>query len=387
MGQISRRGFIVGGAAVAGTSAIVACTPNEFSTHSSTTPSPFDSSIAFDGFHQPGIQGAAPLLTSFLGLDLRSGTREQLEAILRLVSDDARRLMAGRPALADTEPENAAQPANLTIGIGLGRSAFAVLGLEPPDALSSVPAFSGDALEDRWGQTDIVVQVGSDNPLALAHAVRMVEKDVATLATTRWAQEGFRGTPAGQVGAMRNLMGQVDGTVNPRTEAELDSVVWIDAGPPWLVGGTVLVLRRIRMKLDAWDSLESRAKELVTGRRISDGAPLSGQQETDPVDLTVVDNVGLPVIPIGSHVAVAHSGGEQMLRRPFNYVLREGTTADSGMIFAAYMRDPATSFIPLQERLASLDTMSRWVEPIGSAAYAFPRGCRPDGFVGQDLFI
>lgn len=306
---------------------------------------------------------------------------------MRLVSDDARRLMNGEPALADTEPENALDPASLTIGIGLGRLAFTVLGVTPPACLPEIPAFRTDALSDRWGQTDLVVQLGCDNPLTLAHAVRMVEKDVAPLASVRWAQEGFRGTPAGTVGAMRNLMGQVDGTVNPRGKADLEEVVWISSGPAWLVGGTVLVLRRIRMNLDAWDALEPRAKELVVGRQLDTGAPLGGSQETDPVDLEATDELGLPAIPLGSHVAVAHSGGERILRRPFNYVLRRADgAADSGLLFAAYMRDPATSFIPMQERLSSMDTMNRWVEPIGSAAYVFPRGGRPDGFVGDELF-
>ena len=136
--RLSRRGFLVGGAVIAGTSAITACTPGESAGPASASASPaaperpYAATIAFDGVHQPGIDTPSPLLTAFLGLDLRAGTRDEVEAILRLVSDDARRLMAGEPALADTEPENAADPGSLTIGIGLGRPAFRALGIPAP---------------------------------------------------------------------------------------------------------------------------------------------------------------------------------------------------------------------------------------------------------------
>jgi dye decolorizing peroxidase len=379
----TRRGILAaGGAAIVG-AASSGCLPG-----SSDTPTHDPLAVVpFDGHHQPGVQTPAPMLTSFIGMNLRGAALSDLEGFLVLLSDDARRLMAGLPALGDTEPENAANPGSLTIAAGFGRPMFTKLGLPVPKQLPEIPAFKTDALRPEWGQTDLVVQIGSDNPLALQHAHRMISKDVGPLATTAWVQEGFRGTVVGEGESMRNLMGQVDGTVNPRRDDELAEVVWIDEGPDWMRGGTVLVLRRIRMLLDTWDELDPEAKNLVTGRRLDNGAPLGGERESDPIDLAAVDGRGLPLIPAQSHVAVARSGGEQILRRPFNYTVHESDgTTEAGQIFAAYMRDPATSFIPLQQRISELDTMNLWVEPIGSAAYLYPRGSRPDSFLAAELF-
>jgi dye decolorizing peroxidase len=388
--SLSRRGLLAaGGVALIG-AASTGCTATSTSTGTNSMDASTNSlqaTVNFDGEHQPGISTPAPLLTTFVGMDLLTAEISNLEAFLMLVSDDARRLMAGQPALADTEPENATEPGSLTIGIGMGRPLFGKLGWSIPDQLPPIPAFSVDALDPRWGQTDLVVQIGSDSPLALQHAQRMITKDVSTVARTVWVQEGFRGSLVGSTDASRNLMGQIDGTINPRTQADLDDVVWINEGPAWLRGGTVLVLRRIRMLLDTWDELDPEAKGIITGRHIHNGAPLGGEQETDPIDLGAVDGRGLPVIPANSHVAVAHQGGERILRRPFNYSIHEADgSTDAGQLFAAYMKNPAESFIPLQERISTLDSMNRWVQPIGSAAYLFPRGSQPESFIGAELF-
>ena len=75
----------------------------------------------------------------------------------------------------------------------------------------------------------------------------MIVKDARSFARVRWAQRGFRRSAAARPPGhtQRNLMGQLDGTVNP-TGTRLDRAVWVDRGPDWLRGGTTLVLRRIR---------------------------------------------------------------------------------------------------------------------------------------------
>lgn len=380
--RLTRRGLLAaGGAVIVGAASSSCRSPSETTTTSSRA------IVPFDGDHQPGIVTPAPLLTTFIGMNMLASSREDLLGLLVLVSDDARRLMAGQPALADTEPENATEPESLTIAVGFGRPLFTRLRLPIPANLPEIPGFKTDALQPRWGQTDLVVQIGSDSPLALQHAHRMISKDTSPLAETVWIQDGFRGALVDGGDSMRNLMGQVDGTVNPRSSGEFDDVVWIDRGPDWMRGGTVLVLRRIRMLLDSWDVLDSAGKEMIAGRTLDTGAPLGGTNEHDPVDLEAVDSQGFPIIPSQSHVAVARQGGERILRRPFNYTEHgaDGTT-EAGQLFAAYMKDPATSFIPLQDRISRLDTMNLWVEPVGSAAYIYPRGCRPDGYLAEGLF-
>ena len=61
---------------------------------------------------------------------------------------------------------------------------------------------------------------------------------------------------------MRNLMGQVDGTVNPAPRTpEFDAAVWASS-PAWFTGGTVLVLRRIAMNMVTWDAFDRAGKGL-----------------------------------------------------------------------------------------------------------------------------
>lgn len=346
-----------------------------------------DQVVPFHGLHQAGLDIPAQVHAVFIGMDLVEPGRQQAEAVLRLISDDAARLTQGQPALADTEPELAVDPARLTVTVGLGRSFFDGMGIperRPPN-LVPIPAFTTDAFEEDWGQTDVLLHIGSDNPVSLAHAVRMISKDLSTLAEVRWMQQGFRSPATLPSGNSRNLMGQVDGTVNPSLD-QLDEVVWIRSVDPAVHGGTILVLRRIRMLLDAWDALDREAKEIVIGRRIADGAPLGQRSEMDPVPFEAVDDLGLPVIAANAHIRVAHapSPAEGILRRPYNYDagLRKGTN-DMGLIFAAYTSDPGRSFIPMQQRLASSDAFNTWNQTIGSASYFIPPGCAEGGFIGE----
>jgi dye decolorizing peroxidase len=276
----------------------------------------------------------------------------------------------------------------LTITLGVSRALIQSLGLPVPEVLPEIPEFSTDALDARWRQTDLMIQIGSDDPLTLSHAQRMVTKDLSTLTTVQWIQSGFvspiPGTPGGS--ASRNLMGQVDGTVNPDIN-DFNEVVWInDSG--WADGGTVLILRRIRMLMDEWDQLERPAKEIAVGRTLETGAPLGGASESDPVDLQALDPNGLPVIPRDAHVRIAHanSAEESILRRPYNY--DEGIVdgkAEMGLIFAAYTKNPTKSFIPMQQRLAESDAMNRWLTTIGSAAYVILPGVAEGEVLGQEF--
>lgn len=353
-----------------------------------------DSTTSFYGEHQAGVETRPALLQTFLGLDLIDPSPERAMAMLRLLTDDAARLTQGEPALGDMEPELAAVPAGLTITLGLGRPFFIKTGRQDsiPAQLPDIPAFSTDALEDAWGQTDVLLQVGADDAMTLAHAVRMLTKDLSTLLRVQWVQPGFRSAAPAVPGTTttRNLMSQVDGTVNPQPGSpQFDEVVWIPEGPEWLAGGTVLILRRIRMLMDTWDILDRETQENVIGRKLESGAPLGREKESDPVPFDETDERGLPLIPADSHIKVAHAAtnAEMILRRPYSYDngMHDGTN-DVGLLFAAYMRDPSTSFIPMQERIASSDAFNEWNVTIGSAAYVIPAGVRQGAVLAEGLF-
>jgi dye decolorizing peroxidase len=346
--------------------------------------------VPFIGTHQAGITTTPQAHATFVALNLVPGVgAEGLRRLLHQWTSDASRLQRGIPTLGDPQPDLASPPSRLTVTVGLGRGALAEAGLidHAPAWLAPLPAFSVDKLEQRWNDGDVLAQVCAEDPIVLAHAVRALVLSASGIATLHWQQRGFR-RPVTSTSAMRNLMGQVDGTVQP-PDAELDRAVWIGAdGPDWLRGGTSLVIRRIRMELRTWDELDPHAKEQVIGRRMTSGAPLTGTKETDVPDLNATVN-GLPVIAQFAHIrhAAVTSPAQMILRRPYNYDDPPPTdrTDDSGLLFAAYQRDPVGQFVPMQERLAANDLLNFWTTPIGSAVFAILPGPAEGESLGQAL--
>ncbi|MFI9559582.1 Dyp-type peroxidase [Nonomuraea endophytica] len=334
----------------------------------------------FHGVRQAGVATTPQAHAAFVGLDLQKGVgKEALGRLMRLLTDDARRLTQGRGALADTEPELAALPARLTVTFGFGPGLFRAAKVEGgPEQL---PGFSVDRLEDRWSGGDLLLQICCDDPVTLAHALRMIVKDTASFTKVRWVQRGFRQTVQRPGLTQRNLMGQLDGTVNPKPGTpEFERAVWIADGP--LAGGTMLVLRRIRMLMDSWDAADRVAKEFTVGRRLDNGAPLSGRAEHDEADFAKVNTIGFPVISEYAHIRRAHTQdpGLRMFRRVYNY-----DDGDTGLLFASYQADVARQFTPVQRRLAKADLLNEWTTPIGSAVFYIPPGCEETGWVGQSL--
>ncbi len=397
MVDMNRRRLLTGGAAaLAARAALSQCAGQAQS--ATVPPDGFGAATEpFHGPHQGGIAAPAQAHALFVALDLTPqdgrDARESLTAVLKLWSADAARLTQGRPALADTEPELAHRPARLTVTVGLGPNVFDRIGAahRRPATAAELPAFGTDRLDPHFCGGDVLLQICADDPMVVAHAARVLLKNVRAMTVQRWRQTGFRtARGADESGAtMRNLMGQVDGTANLRTAAEFDRFVWDDgAGQPWFAGGTIAVLRRIRVELDTWDELDRASKEFAMGRRLDSGAPLSGTRESDPPDLTA-QVAGIPVIPPNSHIALARPvrDGERFLRRPYNYddPPPAGATSDSGLIFACYMRDPARQFVPVQQRLADADAMNPWITTVGSATFAMLPGVTEGGWLGQGL--
>jgi dye decolorizing peroxidase len=389
--ELSRRRLLGGGAAVLGVAGIGAAGIGTGLGYAATRePEPTGGrTVAFHGVHQAGIDTEPQAFAAFVALDLRPGLdRRALVGIMKVWAEDGRRLTEGSPALGDTEPELAHDPARLTVTVGFGPAVFDAAGLaaQRPEWLRPLPAFSIDRLEERWSGGDLLVQVCADDPVTVSHATRTLAKSVRSLATVRWVQRGFRnaaGTkPAGTT--MRNLMGQVDGTVNPAAgSTDFDRQVWNPGTPAWLAGGTSVVVRRIRMELDTWDELDRPARELAVGRDLASGAPLTGNREHDDPDFAATDVHGIPVIPPESHVARARprNANERFLRRGYNYDDPDG----AGLLFASYQADVDAQFVPVQQRLAEHDALNPWITPIGSAVFAVPPGFGPGGYPGDTL--
>ncbi|MFE3442954.1 Dyp-type peroxidase [Nocardia sp. NPDC059180] len=391
--RLNRRSLLGGGAAAAGVAGLGLGAAAFTSSRDNTEP--VAAAVEpFYGEHQAGIATAPPAHAAFVALDLRPGTdRDDIVGVLKIWTEDAARLTAGHPALGDTEPELAQRPSRLTVTVGFGPRVFEVAGLAArrPDWLKPLPPFAIDRLDPAYGDGDLLLQVCAEESTAVSHAVRVLCKSVTSLVSVRWVQRGFRDATPGTT--PRNLMGQVDGTVNLAAGTlDFERLVWDDgAEQPWLAGGTSLVLRRIAMTLDTWDEIDPDGRELTVGRRLSNGAPLTGSTEFDEPDFAAVDATGIPVIPPSSHIARAHHthDGERFLRRGYNYddPPRPGETSNSGLLFTAYQRDVRTQFLPVQQRLAEFDALNVWTIPVGSAVFVIPPGVlTPDGYLGQTLF-
>ncbi|KZF00910.1 MAG: Dyp-type peroxidase [Rhodococcus sp. (in: high G+C Gram-positive bacteria)] len=377
--EISRRRLLAGGVAALGAAGVAYGYTRE-----SGEPVFGRESLSFFGVHQAGIATSPQAHGTFVALDLRDGAgRDQLISALKIWTTDAARLTQGLPALADTEPELAQEPSALTITVGLGPGAFSVAGI--PSPVEALPPFGIDRLETQWSDGDVLLQVCADDPLTVAHAVRVLTKNVRTMASIRWVQRGFRSARGAQKSGttMRNLMGQVDGTVNPDPAVDFDSLVWNRDG------GTSMVVRRIAIELDTWDELDRGGREFAVGRTLDTGAPLTGQFEHDEADFDATDRFGIPVISPASHIARARHthAGEQFFRRAYNYDEPSSgeVTSNSGLIFATFQRDIGTQFLPVQQRLDEHDALNEWTTPIGSAVFAIPAGVSEGGFLGQEL--
>ena len=350
--------------------------------------------IPFYGEYQAGIMTPLQAYGTYAAFTLKPGiTVDQARSMMQLLTDDAARLAKGKPTLPDGEPYLATEPARLTSTFGFGPGFFSKLGLQGamPTGFGELPAFSIDQLQPEFSGGDLVIHVGADNPLTVAHAARQLSRTAHTFAEPLWSQTGFNrpqyGVPSDQTG--RNLFGQVDGTINPRTTQEFDAQVWATSGPQWFRDGTCLVVRRIQMDFEGWDKLDDTKKETAMGRNLHNGAPLTGTKEFDAPDLAAKHDNGMPVIASFAHVRRARTNNaeEKFLRRPLNYEdgLLPSGQPNAGLIFAAYMANVQKQFVPVQQRLADLDLMNTWTTPIGSAVFALPPGCQPGGYIGEGL--
>ena len=140
----------------------------------------------------------------------------------------------------------------------------------------------GEHLDPNRSDGDLCVQACADDPQVAFHAVRNLARLGRGLVEIRWLQLGF-GRAASTTRAQttpRNLLGFKDGTSNLHLDdpASLDQYVWVgDEGEQdWMRGGSYLVTRRIRMRLEGWDRDRLSDQERVIGRSKVTGAPLGG---------------------------------------------------------------------------------------------------------------
>ncbi|WP_445515404.1 iron uptake transporter deferrochelatase/peroxidase subunit [Streptomyces sp. NEAU-174] len=390
-GAAGAAGLVAGGAAGAYASEATREAPAPLSSLGSTA-------VPFHGRRQAGITTPLQAHGHLLAFDLAPGAnRKAAAALLRRWSRTAKELMAGEAPPDDTGIALDAGPSSLTVTFGFGRTFFGKAGVEDqlPEALAPLPDFVSDALDPKRSNGDLWIQIAANDALVAFHALRALQREAADTARLRWQMSGFNRSPGatGHPMTTRNLMGQIDGTNNPKpTDDDFERRIFVpDKGEPaWMAGGSYAVVRRVRMLLDSWDHLSLERQEKVVGRRKSDGAPLSGGTETTPVQLDKVDENGALAIAGAAHVRVAAPASNQgaaMLRRPFSYHdgFRDDGAPDAGLLFIAWQADPMKGFVPVQRKLDLGDDLSRFLRHEASALFAVPPGCAPGEYVGQAL--
>ncbi|MGW7694302.1 iron uptake transporter deferrochelatase/peroxidase subunit [Streptomyces asiaticus] len=390
-GAAGAAGLVAGGAAGAYASEATREAPAPLSSLGATA-------VPFHGRRQAGITTPLQAHGHLLAFDLAPGAnRKAAAALLRRWSRTAKELMAGEAPPDDTGIALDAGPSSLTVTFGFGRTFFGKAGVEDqlPEALAPLPDFVSDALDPKRSNGDLWIQIAANDALVAFHALRALQREAADTARLRWQMNGFNRSPGatGHPMTTRNLMGQIDGTNNPKpTDDDFERRIFVpESGEPaWMAGGSYAVVRRVRMLLDSWDHLSLARQEKVVGRRKSDGAPLSGGTETTPVQLDKVDRNGALAIAGAAHVRVAAPASNQgaaMLRRPFSYHdgFRDDGAPDAGLLFIAWQADPMKGFVPVQRKLDLGDDLSRFLRHEASALFAVPPGCAPGEYVGQAL--
>jgi deferrochelatase/peroxidase EfeB len=365
--------------------------------------------VDFYGEHQAGIATPAQDRLMFASFDLETESKAELRELMEKWSTAAQEMSEGkmigdvnRDELAppdDTGEAFGLPPSNLTITFGFGPDIFDRPGLglaaRRPAALKKLPPLPGDELDGLESDGDICIQACADDPQVVFHAIRDLARIGRGTVTLRWSQLGFGRTSATTRSqeTPRNLFGMKDGTANIRAEdtEAMDKYVWIDDGPAWIKGGSIVVTRRIRMILEVWDRSALRDQERTIGRRKYSGAPLGEADEFDPLPLEELGNDGAPVIPRDAHVRLAsaqENDGVRILRRGYSFtdgVDESLGELEAGLFFIAYQQDPEKQFIALQRKLGVHDALNEYIKHVGSAVFGVPQGAKAGGYVGESL--
>ncbi|MEN3316745.1 MAG: deferrochelatase/peroxidase EfeB [Mycobacterium sp.] len=376
--------------------------------------------IPFRGERQAGIITPQQDRMHFCAFDVTTDNRDDVISLLRQWTEMAERMTRGDDAVPGgaidgnpfAPPEDTGEalglPASqLTLTIGFGPSFFEKDGKDRfgiasqrPAGLTDLPKFPNETMDPERCGGDICVQACANDPQVAVHAIRNLARVGFGTVGVRYSQLGFgrtSSTTREQV-TPRNLMGFKDGTNNLKAEdsGDLDHNVWVAKGdgPDWLAGGTYLVTRRIRMRIEAWDRTTLLEQERVIGRQKGSGAPNGYQDEFETLDFDSKDAKGNPLIDVDAHVRLVkpeHVGGVKMLRRGYNFT--DGSDGfghlDAGLFFIAFVRNPSTNFIPVQAQMSSKDALNEYITHTGTAVFACPPGLREgdeSAYWGSTLF-
>lgn len=408
--NIERRTFLRGAGigsalAAASTIGITEATPA-----AADTPDPSTIAIPFlgsnqSGIYRPAVQQPAACFASFRVL---SNNATELQTLLQTLTGRIQTLMEGTldtgsairphetevPGLDNGVLGAQIPPDELTVTVGLGANLFTDkfgLTAQKPKGLTTMRVFPNDTPDPDWTGGDLLLQVCSNAPDSVHHALRDLTRATRGMMQLEWKLTGFHSGPR-PTGAPRNLFGYKDGIVNP---AENEKLVWITANsgqPAWAVGGTFIVVRLIRMLVDFWDRVGVPEQNGMIGRDRNTGAPLDGTNETD-IPNYAADPDG-KLIPLDAHIRLANpriaaTDRSRILRRGYNYEtagMSLSGDSETGLIFACYQQNIQKQFEANQLRLVD-EPMTDYIQPFGGGYFIGLPGVQNFGdYLGQGLF-
>lgn len=317
--------------------------------------------VAATGTHQAGVQRPNPpqphlLLAVF---DIRT---ERPAALLAELGQLVTVLTAGPGAeLAGLAP------GDLTCTFGVGPRLVAGVDPRLPGA-RELPEYRRESVDPAARGGDLMVQICASDPLLPALALAALSGVAGPRLVPRWQQEAARGAPVrfgGTVGAVRNLLGFVDGIVGPHTTAEFDHAVWLP-GPRPVAAGAIAVVRRMRLDLPRFLALPQADQEAVFGRTRDNSVPLSGGAPGAEVNLGAKTPDGRYLIPADSHVRRAHpavAGVPTMARRSYSIPAPE-----PGLLFISF-QNALRTFTATMARMEASDALLGFTTTTASATF------------------
>jgi deferrochelatase/peroxidase EfeB len=296
-------------------------------------------------------------------IDVNASSRAELCEVMRNLSNFAYDEMEKGPSRNNLrELDGVPDSYRVTVTIGLGESLFVSadgqdrfgISWKKPTGLSRMPRFVGDAsgFDPESHESDLIVVIASDHPYvniaitrSLAHGY--VDKRLSVVRV----EQGFSRPDK------REFLRFDDGIENLRNldqTKELDRHIYVDKHseePPWCVGGSYLVYRKIREDVRKWEQLKEQQQERAIGRKKATGEPLSAATEEDGLT-PIYDHSENSPTPHTAHIRkvqprrtgqdfMGHEDlSRRFLRRPYPFA--EGIDANGnlsvGLHFLAFMK-------------------------------------------------
>lgn len=275
-------------------------------------------------------------------------------------------------------------PADLTVTVGVGPRLVAEVDNTLPGA-EKMPTFNLEDIPAGADAGDLLLQICATDPLLLSLALQGLAAAGGDRLVLRWQQRASRGPyQAISVGAAapRNVLGFVDGIVGPRTDAEMDSEVWL-SGPASVADGTIMCVRRMNIDTRTFAEKPVAEQEAVIGRTREASAPLSGGSIDTTIDFEAKTPAGRYLVPVNSHARRANplaAGVGSMLRRSYSTDFPE-----PGLVFISFQNQLRT-FTQTMARMQDGDDLLELTTTTATGTFLILPGFDESRELGSSLF-